>query len=754
MIANNNSSIVDDSPWALEDLRIRNQHLTSLLSQSQSVIIKQTKEITTLKLALSNQSIPTKSHQTAPNAITTCDLCTQHRELLESQYEQLIASQAADINQLKLQIKEQESQKDEAIEQRNSVARILLKLKKDMSSTRACLRGNNGANVPLNNNGNHDPRSLTDQTTPNNDLGVGKHMATTSAKHQHEPNPNPDSKPILLRKYASSSVEFTVEEQHGSDSLQWLDVNVRAKGGGDKRDAIKVIKALEKERDSLEEELLMRYTDLRSSELKFQEELERRDLELQSLRKHSMKMFRSIVVAMLAFGAFASSSTDHPLRGVAKSKRDLYAPGPDNTFTCFDKSRTIPYSSLNDDFCDCQDGSDEPGTSACSNGRFHCTNAWHKPAYIPSNRVNDGICDPECCDGTDEWNGKVTCPNRCKEIAKMAKEESNKAKKSAEEGYRVKLDFLAEFQGKNAERVQKIAALEQDIKELEALVEQKKTEKEEAEAIEAEYRESQKPSAEVISALEGQLELLNYFLDNLVKNVETLRPFKETLTGDVAKAVEGSLLALDDVVQGRANLAASVNQTSVTEVQLEAATESLSASNAARTAYNDAYSNLSSKQNELRDLQAKDSLDYGPDNGMAVLDDKCLEFDTPEYVYELCFFSESRQRSKTGSSTSLGSWSGWTGKDLRAFSGKDLKYTEAKFTNGQTCWNGPARSMTVTLDCGAQNAVLSVSEPNKCEYVARVTTPGLCESLEADLGSSNTNSNASDTNKKPSHDEL
>lgn len=43
-------------------------------------------------------------------------------------------------------------------------------------------------------------------------------------------------------------------------------------------------------------------------------------------------------------------------------------------FTCFSTNREIAWSKINDDFCDCPaDGSDEPSTSACMNGRFFCT---------------------------------------------------------------------------------------------------------------------------------------------------------------------------------------------------------------------------------------------------------------------------------------------------------------------------------------------------------------------------------------------
>ena len=38
-------------------------------------------------------------------------------------------------------------------------------------------------------------------------------------------------------------------------------------------------------------------------------------------------------------------------------------------FQCLDGHQQFPIDFVNDDYCDCDDGSDEPGTSACSNGR-------------------------------------------------------------------------------------------------------------------------------------------------------------------------------------------------------------------------------------------------------------------------------------------------------------------------------------------------------------------------------------------------
>jgi len=93
----------------------------------------------------------------------------------------------------------------------------------------------------------------------------------------------------------------------------------------------------------------------------------------------------------------------------------------------------VPFAAVNDDFCDCADGSDEPGTGACAGLKgilFFCPNELSAPSYVYTSRVNDGVCD--CCDGSDEWQRfsssassfssvgvAARCPNTCKEEGRV-----------------------------------------------------------------------------------------------------------------------------------------------------------------------------------------------------------------------------------------------------------------------------------------------------------------------------------------------
>ena len=67
------------------------------------------------------------------------------------------------------------------------------------------------------------------------------------------------------------------------------------------------------------------------------------------------------------------------LRGSRDKDIIRYFPNVRGKFTCFNSKEEIDYIKVNDDYCDCpRDGSDEPGTSACSNGIFYCEQPIHE----------------------------------------------------------------------------------------------------------------------------------------------------------------------------------------------------------------------------------------------------------------------------------------------------------------------------------------------------------------------------------------
>lgn len=102
----------------------------------------------------------------------------------------------------------------------------------------------------------------------------------------------------------------------------------------------------------------------------------------------------------------------HPVRGVPDYLTSRYY--EIDVFKCDEDGTTLNISAINDGYCDCADGTDEPGTSACEKGIFHCRNKGFKVTKLPSSRVDDQICD--CCDGSDEGI-YVKCPNTCKQAA-------------------------------------------------------------------------------------------------------------------------------------------------------------------------------------------------------------------------------------------------------------------------------------------------------------------------------------------------
>lgn len=106
------------------------------------------------------------------------------------------------------------------------------------------------------------------------------------------------------------------------------------------------------------------------------------------------------VAALIASGLSVCEASASPVRGVAPE--DQAAFGSLEAFECVvdGKRAALPRERLNDDYCDCDDGSDEPGTAACSHvstSAFHCSNDGYFPRKVRGKRGSGGFdaADPD-----------------------------------------------------------------------------------------------------------------------------------------------------------------------------------------------------------------------------------------------------------------------------------------------------------------------------------------------------------------------
>uniref|UniRef100_A0AAY5EU42 Glucosidase 2 subunit beta n=1 Tax=Electrophorus electricus TaxID=8005 RepID=A0AAY5EU42_ELEEL len=157
----------------------------------------------------------------------------------------------------------------------------------------------------------------------------------------------------------------------------------------------------------------------------------------------NVNMQHHIVVALIIWSAAFVESKK--IRGISMSYKRFYRER--KSFLCIDGSKLIPFDRVNDDYCDCADGSDEPGTAACPNGRFYCVNLGFRPHYVQSSRVSDGICD--CCDGSDEFNRPlqtevVHLTFLCRILGQHERQELEERMKTLNEGWLLKRQLIEE----------------------------------------------------------------------------------------------------------------------------------------------------------------------------------------------------------------------------------------------------------------------------------------------------------------------
>ncbi|PIA47651.1 hypothetical protein AQUCO_01400339v1 [Aquilegia coerulea] len=544
---------------------------------------------------------------------------------------------------------------------------------------------------------------------------------------------------------------------------------------------------------------------------------------------------------------------------------------------CKDGSKKFTKAQLNDDFCDCLDGTDEPGTSACPGGKFYCRNAGHAPLTIFSSRVNDGICD--CCDGSDEYDGRTNCTNTCWEAGKVARDKLKKKIATYEQGVTIRNHEVEQAKKAIAKHEEELSKLKNEEKILKKLVQQLKERKEqiekaeEKERLEKEKEEKNKTDSEVKvdEQINSPTEKEDEGTDDTIGNLDDPTEEQQALddednfmaeaeTGhdteskssssetvkqenDGAESSEGlskeelgRLVAsrwtgenadqktkdvddttveehdasqstqlndhgedsdgyssemdednrkyddnkydedtmddeevedefeeedhddstasykpesdeqidfsditttsssswLDKIQQTVRNILQSVNLFQTPVDKSEAAH--------VRKEYDDSNAKLSKIQSRISSLDERLKHDFGMEKEFYSFHNRCFENKQNKYVYKVCPFKQASQV-EGHSTTQLGQWEKF-----------EDSYRVMVFSNGNSCWNGPDRSLKVRLRCGLNNELTDVDEPSRCEYVALLSTPALC--VEERLKELRHKLDRMNSEQPQSHDEL
>ncbi|XVF56965.1 hypothetical protein PTKIN_Ptkin06aG0163400 [Pterospermum kingtungense] len=471
-----------------------------------------------------------------------------------------------------------------------------------------------------------------------------------------------------------------------------------------------------------------------------------------------MKLTLCLAIFSLLIQSHESSSSlpSNSFLGIPPQDEDYFKA---EIIKCKNGSKKFTRTQLNDDFCDCPDGTDEPGTSACPQGKFYCKNAGHAPSLLFSSRVNDGICD--CCDGSDEYDGKVKCPNTCWEAGKIARDKLEKKIEMYHEGVALRKQEIEQAKRAIARDNAELLGLKNEKKVLEKVVKQlgEQIQKlDQKERLEKEDKMKEASNEIVENEKSGITDAKNVELSEDSPSDQNKKDEHETTeglsreelgrlvasrwtgkkSGDQAEEIDAALSARDagdeesvvddaghssvrykiasenhepssdiasqshqswlvKIQETAQNLLQSVNLLSTPVANLDA--------NQVRKEYESYTAKLSDIESRISSLTEKFKYDFGIEKEFYLFYDRCFELKQDKYVYKVCPFKDATQEEEGNSETRLGNWEKFGNS-----------YRMMLFSNGDGCWMGPDRSLKVKLRCGLKTELIGVDEPSRCDF--------------------------------------
>eukprot|EP00930_Biecheleria_cincta_P015707 TRINITY_DN13004_c0_g1_i1.p1 TRINITY_DN13004_c0_g1~~TRINITY_DN13004_c0_g1_i1.p1 ORF type:complete len:514 (+),score=109.91 TRINITY_DN13004_c0_g1_i1:42-1583(+) len=493
-------------------------------------------------------------------------------------------------------------------------------------------------------------------------------------------------------------------------------------------------------------------------------------------------MQRPWQVAALLQGFCCSSShagAEPPVvRGVAPTDLAKYTT---RHFRCLSGSDPAV---VNDDFCDCADGSDEPGTSACAGQKgimFYCPNADSFPSYVYTSRVNDGICD--CCDGSDEWR-TANCANTCVQEGRTLRQQRGQQLSDLRSGIQKRQGLLETARKDRQGSEKRLQELRSELPGLDKKVRHAKA------ALDAAQRAVDREKDAKVSA-EGLEANATNISDNSQAPDE--QAAFEAAVADAGGSADTKAEAADAESSGVSEYSKWMDGADdlLQKAPKASETEGKSGDGAVVSEYTK-WMDGAEKVLEEDSSNADGESELDSSDAVADDEDEVVEDEIPQagFVGQLRMYwrrlwrrlswtsksplelqledakdhHEAAQRSLRDATSAIKdlekkaqaaenevemAYSGLEGRCLEKSVG-EYKYKACFFENakqdsvslgrwkgwespnlavfegGQYCPGGPDRSLKVRFQCGPKEELLDVSEPSRCAYLAEVRHPAAC----------------------------